>query len=73
MYKVMSEEHESCSANIEVTMEAHRFNAYLQGYKGTRLWLPGDFLVHFAGVYDAKKMSELIMMIENGQVPRISM
>jgi hypothetical protein len=60
-------------ANIEVTMEAYRFNAYLQGYKGTRLWMPGDFLIHFAGVYDAKKMAELMEAVEAGQVPRLSM
>jgi hypothetical protein len=58
---------------LEVTMEAWRFNAYLRGFKGTRLWLPGDFLVHFAGVYNPEEMAKLMQMIEDGQVPRLSM
>ena len=71
--KLMSEESDECSSNIEVTMEAHRFNAYIQGYKGTRQWLPGDFLIHFAGVYEPKKMIEFMDMIESGKIPRITM
>ena len=54
-------------------MEAYRFNAYIQGYKGTRLWLPGDFLIHFAGVYDSKKMLEFMEIVESGKIPRINM
>jgi hypothetical protein len=61
------------NAHIECTMEAWRFNAYLQGYKGTRLWQPGDFLVHFAGVYNSGKMASLMEDIERGEVPRLSM
>jgi hypothetical protein len=61
------------TAHIECTMEAWKFNAYLQGYKGTRLWQPGDFLVHFAGVYDPVKMASLMNEIEAGKVPRLSM
>jgi len=61
------------NAHIEVTMEAWRFNAYLRGYKGTRLWLPGDFLVHFAGVYDPKDMVKLMEAIEKGEIPRLPM
>jgi len=61
------------NTHIECTMEAWKFNAYLQGYKGTRLWQPGDFLVHFAGVYDAAKMKSLMEAIERGEVPRLSM
>jgi hypothetical protein len=71
--KLMSEESDECSSNIEVTMEAYRFNAYIQGHKGTRQWLPGDFLIHFAGVYDSSKMIEFMNMIESGKVPRITM
>jgi len=73
MCKIMSEDHESCAANIEVTMEAYKFNAYLMGFKGTRMWQPGDFLVHFAGIYDPKKMVELMNEMEAGKVPRLSM
>jgi len=73
MCKLMSDTHEDTSKNIEVTMEAYRFNAYIQGYRGTRQWLPGDFLIHFAGVYDSKKMLEYMEMVESGKIPRISM
>jgi hypothetical protein len=71
--KLMSEDHTDSAANIQVTMEAYRFNAYLQGYKGTRQWLPGDFLIHFAGVYDSKKMLEFMENVEAGKIPRIPM
>jgi hypothetical protein len=71
--KLMSEESDDCSSNIEVTMESHRFNAYIQGYKGTRQWFPGDFLIHFAGVYEPNKMIEFMNMIESGNIPRITM
>ncbi len=60
-------------AHMECTMEAWRFNAYLRGYRGTRLWQPGDFLVHFAGVYDASQMDELMRRMEAGEVPRLPM
>lgn len=59
--------------HIECTMEAWRFNAYLRGHRGTRLWQPGDFLVHFAGVYDAGHMSSLIDSMERGEIPRLAM
>jgi len=60
-------------AHIECTMEAWRFNAYLRGYRGTRLWQPGDFLVHFAGIYNSFDMEKLINQIEQGEVPRLAM
>jgi hypothetical protein len=37
------------------------------------LWEHGDFLVHFAGVYDPKQMAALIEEIGRGGVPRLSM
>lgn len=58
---------------IEVTMEAWKFNAYLRGQKGTRLWIPGDFLVHFAGVQKAEEMAALMDAIDRGEVPRLPM
>jgi hypothetical protein len=58
---------------IECTTEAYRFNAYLQGVEGARLWQHGDLLVHFAGVYDAAKMAELMDAIDRGETPRLSM
>lgn len=70
--KLMAESPED-NAHIECTMDAWRFNAYLRGVKGTRLWQPGDFLVHFAGVYNATDMNDLITRMEAGEVPRLSM
>lgn len=58
---------------IEVTHDCRRFNAYLMGLPDAPLWQPGDFLVHFAGVYDAKKMSSLMDAMDKGEVPRLSM
>jgi len=59
-------------AKTETTAEHWRFNAYLQGLPGQRLWEPGCFLVHFAGVYDLKRMEELQREILAGGCPRIS-
>lgn len=59
-------------AKTETTAEHWRFNAYLRGLPGQRLWEPGCFLVHFAGVYDLKSMEELQAEILAGGCPRIS-
>lgn len=58
---------------IYVTEQHKRINAYVMGLPDQPLWEPGDFLVHFAGVYDSKKMKELIGEIQNGKIPRLSM
>lgn len=58
---------------IQITHECKRFNAYLMGLPNAPLWEPGDFLVHFAGVYDSKKMASLIDEILKGGIPRLSM
>lgn len=60
-------------AHVEITNQHKRFNAYLRGVHGEPLWEPGDFLVHFAGVYSPKEMDKLIVEIEAGGVPRLSM
>ena len=60
-------------AHTEITNKHKRFNSYLRGVPGEPLWEPGDFLVHFAGVYDTKEMTRLISEIEAGGVPRLSM
>ena len=60
-------------AHTEITNKHKRFNAYLRGIPGEPLWLPGDFLVHFAGVWDTKEMDRLVREIENGGIPRLSM
>jgi hypothetical protein len=58
-------------AKTQITNEHWKFNAYLQGLPGQRLWAPGDLLVHFAGVYDLRKMEELQKEILAGGCPRI--
>lgn len=60
-------------AHTEITGEHWRFNAYLRGVHGQRLWQPGDLLVHFAGVYKVEEMGRLIGEIRAGGVPRITM
>jgi hypothetical protein len=70
--KLMETNMSDCE-KIQITHECRRFNAYLMGLPGAALWEPGDFLVHFAGVYDAKKMNSLIDEILAGKVPRLSM
>jgi hypothetical protein len=32
--------------------------------------MPGDFLVHFAGIYDVKRMAKYIEDIDAGLTPR---
>jgi hypothetical protein len=60
-------------AHTEITNKHKRFNAYLRGVPGEPLWQPGDFLVHFAGVYEVREIQRLILEIETGKVPRLSM
>jgi hypothetical protein len=57
---------------IETTKQHWRFNAYLGARLGERMWKQGDFLVHFAGVYDTQKMKQYIIDISNGKTPRIN-
>ena len=54
----------------EITNNCRLFNAYIQGLEGMPLWQPGDFLVHFAGIYDVNRMNYFINEIEQGRVPR---
>ncbi len=61
------------AAKIEVTQQHKKFNAYLKGLPGEPLWEPGDFLVHYAGVYDLKMMGEATDQILAGGVPRLPM
>ena len=58
-------------AKTEITAEHWRFNAYLRGLPGQPLWTPDCLLVHFAGVYDPKKMEELQAQILRGEVPTL--
>jgi len=54
----------------QITNNCRLFNAYIQGLQGMPLWQPGDFLVHFAGIYDVNRMNYFINEIEEGRVPR---
>lgn len=58
-------------AKTQTTAEHWRFNAYLRGIPGERLWTPDCLLVHFAGVYDPKRMAMLQSEILRGDIPRI--
>jgi len=57
-------------AKTEITNKCRIFNAYIQGLPNMPLWMPGDFLVHFAGIYDVKRMNSFIEMIDAGGIPR---
>lgn len=70
--KLMEQNPSDC-AHIQITHECRRFNAYLMGLPNAPLWEQGDLLVHFAGVYDSKKMASLIDEILAGKTPRLSM
>ncbi len=67
------EANESDRKKVQITNQHKRFNAYLMGLDNEPKWEQGDFLVHFAGVYDAKKMESLIAEIDTGKTPRLSM
>lgn len=69
----LREQNPSDAAKIEVTEKHKMFNAYLKGLPNEPLWTPGDFLVHYAGVYDIKIMEKVTNEILNGQVPRLQM
>jgi hypothetical protein len=58
---------------IEVTRQHKNFNAYLRGIPDEPLWCPGDFLVHFAGVYDLKQMNDFAERCKRCEEVRIPM
>jgi hypothetical protein len=72
MVKIFEENAEDAT-KLEMIPDAYKFNAFLKGLPNTRLWEKGDFLVHFAGVYDLGLMNNLIDRIDAGETPRISM
>ena len=67
------QENQSDRDKVHITNQHKRFNAYIMGCKGEPLWEKGDFLVHFAGVYQPSKMQSLIEDIERGLTPRLDM
>jgi hypothetical protein len=58
---------------IHVIRDHKKFNAYIQGLPDEPLWEPGDFLVHFAGIYDLQKMHSMANDCLAGNTPRISL
>jgi hypothetical protein len=70
MIKIM-DENKKDQNKIQVTNKHKLFNAYIMGLPNEPLWEQGDFLVHFAGIYDSDKMSKLIEEIELGKTPRL--
>ena len=69
LFYTNSEDH----SKILITRNHKVFNAYLRGIPDEPLWTPGDFLVHFAGVYDLKEMEQYGERCERGEVVRIPM
>jgi hypothetical protein len=67
------QDNETDNKMIEVSKEHKKFNAYLRGLAGEPLWEQGDFLVHFAGVYNPTDMENLTQQILNGETPRLPM
>lgn len=70
--KAMIDEYEAeplTKALIEFNADVKLFNTYINGLPGAVLWQPGDFLVHFAGIYDTKKMRECVEKINAGVLP----
>lgn len=61
------------TSQVQVRREHKRFNAYLRGFPNEPLWEKGDFLVHFAGVYNPVQIQALIERIEKGETPRLEM
>ena len=66
-------ENQSDKDHIYISNQHKKFNAYVMGLPGQPLWEPGDFLVHFAGVYKHDKIRDLIDSIQKGQTPRLDM
>ena len=58
-------------ARIETCHEHWKFNSYVFGPKdsaddsSTRLYRPGDFLIHFAGVYDAWNIYRMMKYVQS--------
>jgi hypothetical protein len=72
--KAMIDEYEARPADkalIYFNKDHKRFNAYLNGRPGEPLWTPGDFLVHFAGIYNTVIMKGCVENIKAGGTPRI--
>jgi len=60
-------------AHLVISRQHKKFNAYLRGIPDEPLWTPGDFLVHFAGVYDLHAMEDYAIRCQAGETVRIPM
>jgi hypothetical protein len=60
-------------ARIYFVHDVRAFNAYVNGRPGQPMWEHGDFLVHFAGVYDTRVMADAVLAIQAGKTPRIQL
>jgi hypothetical protein len=70
--KAMIDEYEAepaTKALIHFNTDVKLFNTYINGLPGSAKWEPNDFLVHFAGIYDTKKMRECVDKINAGVLP----
>ena len=70
--KAMIDEYEAepaTKALIHFNEDVKLFNTYINGLPGAILWERGDFLVHFAGIYDTKKMRDCVEKINAGVLP----
>jgi hypothetical protein len=67
------EAHSEYKSRILFVRDTRAFNAYVNGRPGTALWEQGDFVVHFAGVYDTRAMVDAVRTIQAGRTPRIQL
>jgi len=58
-------------SKIAITREHKLFNAYLCGLDDEPLWVPGDFLVHFAGIRDPTQIEEYARRCKAGETVRV--
>jgi len=73
------ETHPADNAKIETCRSHWLFNSYVFGPRdsaddaGTRLYKPGDFLIHFAGVYDMWNIYRMMLYAQRCSEKRIDM
>jgi hypothetical protein len=67
------EEYPEYKSRILFVRDTRAFNAYVNGRIGAELWQHGDFLVHFAGIYDTQVMLDAVKAIQAGRTPRIQL
>lgn len=58
---------------IEISRQHKKFNAYIRAMPGEQAWAPGDFLVHFAGIYNLQQMEVFANQCLAGETPSLSL